>query len=592
MSFYQFNTHLTLHADPVKPMHAVTKRYVDAKAGAVDGSRFQIGTLSPDKLPALQGDVTSLEGTNEVFLSNTGVTPGVKYRVDVDSKGRVVDGALTHHTEGRKISWSWVTGKPSTLAGYGITDVISTTGGTVSGTLSSTVDASASNHAVRKSQVDTMITNLSLAAASTGDMVRSASPITPTGFFRANGGVLSKTDYAGLYAAIGDNYNVNDTGGFGYMGQPWQQQFFINTGTNGANLTWSNETGLPKGVFAHQVAVTKNRVYVLAGHFADGQASILTAPIDSNGNLGTWSSAGTMPANLGRATIIITKNRLYVLGGLKDYSPSALVYTAAINSDGTLGSWTTSTSLPVGIWGLNAFVTKNRVYVTSGLTNEMTAPSWTYNKTVYTAVINSDGTLGTWTTAGSTLYNCVDSPVLVTKNKVYIFNARNADLTANSSVQVAPINADGTLGTWVAGASSPVANYDPKIVATNNRAYFIGGVSSDGVLRNTIYSTTIAADGTLGAWTQGTSFNTSVAFMQVFVTSSKLYIVGGISTTWSNADDYKTIQGSTVIQSAPFAGGANDYLAVIANNTVDPTRFKLPDWTAKETDKLYYYVKY
>ena len=44
------------------------------------------------------------------------------------------------------------------------------------------------------------------------------------------------------------------------------------------------------------------------------------------------------------------------------------VYTAPINADGTLGTWTTGTSLPSVLCSSQAIVTKNRVYLLGGYT--------------------------------------------------------------------------------------------------------------------------------------------------------------------------------------------------------------------------------
>ena len=125
-SYYQIETPLTLHAEPVNPLHAVTKEYVDAKAMNIEGSRFLTGTIAITKLPALVGDVSSVKGTNVVTLSNSGVTAGVYNSVTVDAKGRITAGTYTA-PNASNLSWGVVKSTPTTLAGYGIVDVVSTT---------------------------------------------------------------------------------------------------------------------------------------------------------------------------------------------------------------------------------------------------------------------------------------------------------------------------------------------------------------------------------------------------------------------------------------------------------------------------------
>jgi hypothetical protein len=116
------------------------------------------------------------------------------------------------------------------------------------------------------------------------------------------------------------------------------------------------------------------------------------------------------------------------------------VYTAPINADGTLGVWTTGTSLPAAVSHSQAIVTKNRVYLLGGSVNGSTS------STVHTAPINADGTLGTWTTGTSLPAAVYDSQAIVTKNRVYLLGGRDVNNNPTNVVYTAPINADGTLG--------------------------------------------------------------------------------------------------------------------------------------------------
>ena len=415
MSYYQLNSPLTLVGDPVNPLHVATKQYVDAKTGNVDGARFQTGVLGVDKLPALVGDVNSNQGTNVLSLVDSGVTAGVKYRVDVDSKGRIVAGDTAHATEGRAISWSFVTGKPTTLAGYGITDVVGMGGGTVAGTLSTSLTASLSLHSVSKGEVDTMVGNVSVTAAVTGDIARSPAVSTPTGFLRANGGIVGKTTYAALYAVIGDTYSSAGGGAGGYMGQPWRQQSAFNLTDNGISQTWTTGTSLPGTVYESQALITKTQVYLLGGHTGSVSSStVYTAPIATDGTLGTWTTATALPGTVHASQAIVTQNRVYLLGGIINNAYSSTVYTAPINTDGTLGTWTTATSLPAAVYYSQAIATKDRVYLLGGIINS------SYSSTVYTAPINQDGTLGTWATVTPLPSTVYASQAIVTKDWVYL----------------------------------------------------------------------------------------------------------------------------------------------------------------------------
>ena len=571
-SYYQLTSPLTLHANPVNPMHAVTKRYIDAKVLGVDGSRFVTGVIAVAKLPALIGDISTVAGSNVLNLNNSGVTAGVYNSIAVDSKGRVTSGAfVTQDTS--NLDWSVVQTKPTTLGGYGITDVVSTVDGdTVASISMSAVQSTAGGAAVTRATVDTSIAAVDLSGVLTGEVVRRPVAGTPTGFLRSNGGILDKTTYAALYAIIGDSYT---SGVDGYMGQPWRQQYAFNPTDNGVSQTWTTATALPGTVTYSQAIVIKNRVYLLGGYNGSASATVYTAPINTDGTLGTWTTATALPATVHYSQAIVTKNRVYLLGGVINGADSAAVYTAPINTDGTLGTWTTATALPATVAASQAIVTNSRVYLLGGVINGA------YSSTVYTAPINTDGTLGTWTTATALPGTVAISQAIVTKNRVYLLGGAINGATS-STVYTAPINADGTLGTWTTATALPATVHYSQAIVTKNRVYLLGGATNSGA-SSTVYTAPINADGTLGTWTTATALPATVYYSQAIVTKSRVYLLGG----------YINDVHSATVYTAPFAGGTNDYLTLIANNTIDTTtQFKLPDYTTQEADGFYYYVKY
>ena len=84
---------------------------------------------------------------------------------------------------------------------------------------------------------------------------------------------------------------------------------------------------------------------------------------------------------------------------------------------------------------------------------------------------------------------------------------------------------------------------------TNKTAYCFGGISWNGVMKS-VYYAPVNLDGTIGAWTSGTSMPAAVNSFGLFTTSSRIYIVGG-NTTLDNA--------VSTVYSVPFQGGFNSY---------------------------------
>ncbi|MFA5669914.1 MAG: hypothetical protein WCX83_00195 [Candidatus Cloacimonas sp.] len=285
--------------------------------------------------------------------------------------------------------------------------------------------------------------------------------------------------------------------------------------------SWTTGTSLPGALAYSQAIVTKNRVYLLSGYNGSAWvATVYTAPINTDGTIGTWTTGTSLPGALALSQAIVTKNRVYLLGG---YTGSAVstVYTAPINTDGTLGTWTTGTSLPGVLRGSQAIVTKNRVYLLGGVTTVRVS-------TVYTAPINVDGTLGAWTTGTSLPGALAESQAIITKSRVYLLGGYDGT-SYLATVRTAPINTDGTIGAWTTGTSLPGVLGSSQAILTKGRVFLLGGYTAGAV--STVYTAPINTDGTLGAWTTGTSLSSVLQISQAIVTKDRVYLLGGNSNT-------------------------------------------------------------
>lgn len=148
----------------------------------------------------------------------------------------------------------------------------------------------------------------------------------------------------------------------------------MNSGTGGANqnVVFGNVAGTIKTASTESASFTCNYDYVNKFHkqniYKDTTVSDITG----------WTTGTSLPGVLSWSQAIVTKSRVYLLGGYNGSFVST-VYTAPINTDGTLGTWTTGTSLPGALSASQAIVTKSRVYLLGGHTGSSIV------STVYTA---------------------------------------------------------------------------------------------------------------------------------------------------------------------------------------------------------------
>ena len=527
---------LILSGPHTEPLHAVPKQYVDNAAYDLNADNITSGVLLAARLPAFTGDATVILGSSNIILANTGVTPGSIVKPTVDAKGRVTAGGVIVESDISGINFNKLTvGNPTTLNGYGITDGVTISGNTtIVGDLIQSSNPVDPNHVVTKQYIDAAAGQAG--GLSVGDILRKPYTTTPAGFLKCNGGEISKTTYANLYAIIGNTFNTDfsETGN----GKPWQQQYNINKVQTADLLGWNIGTSLPSVISHTSIVVTKNRVYALGGYNGSAGVSIVyTAPINSDGTLGTWVAGTSLPVTRLGAQSFVTKNRVYLCGGATTAGATfqSTVYTAPINSDGTLGTWTTTSSLPGVIGYFRILVIKNNVYTFSGWNGS------SYLNTIYTTTINDDGTINNWSVYGTTPYSCYLSALAVIKNRVYMIGGYNA--TANRrDVYYAPINSDGTLGTWVAGIFLPKAVSYTDCVVTNNKIHLL--IDAD------IYSANINSDGSLGTWYKSATMPYNMGDTRIVITSSKIYFISSAVTG--------NVYNSYVIY-ADMLGGNNDY---------------------------------
>ena len=114
-----------------------------------------------------------------------------------------------------------------------------------------------------------------------------------------------------------------------------------------------------------------------------------------------WAATTALPAKRGFSAAVYANKfnsfasgngHIYVLGGLDDQgNAAATVYHAPVQDNGALGAWAETTAIPQALFAHGAVIVRGRIYVAGG--NDSTGNPV---KTVYSAQVKSDGTLGAW----------------------------------------------------------------------------------------------------------------------------------------------------------------------------------------------------
>src|SRR5206468_2725907 len=99
-----------------------------------------------------------------------------------------------------------------------------------------------------------------------------------------------------------------------------------------------------------------------------------------------------------------------------------------------------------------------------------------------------------------------------------------------STVYFAKLNSDGTVGTFSTNSNylPAIREYTSTLVA-NGYVYVIGGATSVGnVFTSTVYYASLNANGTTGTWTTNTNYLPGARYGQgSIIANGYLYVVGG-----------------------------------------------------------------
>jgi hypothetical protein len=118
-------------------------------------------------------------------------------------------------------------------------------------------------------------------------------------------------------------------------------------------------------------SVTANGyIYVMGGN-DNGTVinTVYNAKLNSDGSVGTWSTnTNALPQDIYQGSSVTTNGYVYYIGGYGSPNPSDITYYAKLNSDGSVGTWSTNTNaLPQKLWSASSITANGYVYVIGGV---------------------------------------------------------------------------------------------------------------------------------------------------------------------------------------------------------------------------------
>lgn len=338
----------------------------------------------------------------------------------------------------------------------------------------------------------------------------------------------SRLTYSDTFALVG-NYLYVLGGWNGSQDLDLVEQLSLDGTSNLGNFSYAADMPTPR--LGHSIAVVGRNLYLVAGHSASGvyENNVVRATIYPDGSLGPYSvvpnSGFVTPRTVHTSAVI--GNYLYVIGGQGASGNLTSVERAAINPDGTLGTFSTvpGVALTQTRSYATSLVSGNYLYVIGGVT---AANSW--DNSIERATINADGTIGNFAPAGITLVtgrHRLSSVVI--GNYAYAIGGVISAGTTNV-VERASINADGSLNAFTTdSATLATGRIEPTLTVVGSYLYAIAGANHSLGCLTTLDRALINSDGTIGTFAavSGVTLGTGRGLQRGVAVGNHLYVTGG-----------------------------------------------------------------
>lgn len=286
---------------------------------------------------------------------------------------------------------------------------------------------------------------------------------------------MSMISYNGFLYALGGTSTGAAAGGtstvwIAKLGANGEPQLWHPTG--GAPGYWfASANTLPAAASYTAVAAYNNRLYLLGGNNTSGTSlsTVHFADLKPTGDISAWSTTGmqTLPDARFGHSVHVYNDVMYLIGGNSGGTLRNTVYYSRINNDGTMNSWTATSNFTTARSSFGGSMTAlwgGYLYIAGGCTGLTSGYCSTIASDVQLASINADGSLAPWNPIINLSNQRIGYSFVAWQNGLYRFGGCNRQNTSTGAcyavhqdVEYGIINPDGD--------ASTVSNSEPANTA-------------------------------------------------------------------------------------------------------------------------------
>ena len=286
---------------------------------------------------------------------------------------------------------------------------------------------------------------------------------------------LADTYEFGAAATVG-NY-IYFMGGQGSNGSDVPYTWYAKPNPDGSLPAWAATANINTAKESMGAVSYSGSIYLLGGYTGTQQVNdVIYAKPNTDGTVSSWASTTALPTALNHIAAVTASGYMYATGGFDGYNSVATVYYAPINANGTVGSWASTTALPTALHGHRAFINNGYLYVLAGKT-VVNNNSGTPSNAVYYAPINANGTVGSWASTNSFAIPRVWPGVYVNGNTTYLLGGYSP---SPAPTEFSDVQSAAFLSTGVTVSGNGSANFYIDAAATDvTTSYFDGDTSGN-----------------------------------------------------------------------------------------------------------------
>lgn len=306
---------------------------------------------------------------------------------------------------------------------------------------------------------------------------------------------------------------------------------------------WSATTNLTQTLKDHQVVTWHNYVYCVGGYNGSSPVSNVYRATQQTSGISSWSEQNALPVALKDMAVIATQTQLIVAGGRNNDGVSDKIYSAALNDNGSIGTWQElPVSLPQACWGARLVEVMGHLYIIGGANTDTENDA---TDKVYRLTLNAWGEVTGITEVTSLPEARNGHAATVYNSKIIVTGGYDATFTQKNTVYTAAVNLDGSLGSWETNTALPNAVYGHTILCTNGILAVMGG--KEGTLESNKFQYA-DADATTYDW-QLSDITLSERYTEgaSFAFDNKIFYCGGVnlSGNLNNAVRFMAVNPST-----------------------------------------------